>query len=84
MNKLLHDYPEASRDNFNVRWFLQNLERDFQLRDTDDCGFSLDSGDNLGLGFHVRGEELHLQPYDAGLRTQEKTARSRGIGRFQY
>lgn len=69
MRKLLQDYPEASEDNFNIHWFLRNLERDFQLRDTDDCGFSLDSGENLGLGFHVRGEELHLQPYDARLRT---------------
>lgn len=68
MGKLLHDYPEASANNFNIRWFFQNLEENFQLCETDDCGFSLDSGDNLGLGFHCPGEELHLQPYLAKLR----------------
>lgn len=72
MKKLQHDYPETFEENFNIRWFLQNLEKYFQLCDTDDCGFSLDSGENLGLGFHCPGEELHLQPYAAKLRAKEK------------
>lgn len=68
MRKLLADYPEASPNNFNIRWFFQELKQNFHLLETSDCGFSLDSGDNLGLGFHIPGEELHLQPYFARLR----------------
>lgn len=63
MQTLLRDYPEASEKNFSIRWFLNEARRDFRIVDTFDCGFSLDSGENLGLGFHVPGEELHLQPY---------------------
>ena len=65
MRKLLADYPESSPNNFNVRWFFREMERNFRVIETADCGFSLNSGDNLGLGFHIPGEELHLQPYYA-------------------
>ena len=68
MKKYLSSYPGSSPHNFHIQWFLTNIERRFLLEETDDCGFSLDSGDNLGLGFHVPGEELHLQPYRARLR----------------
>ena len=68
MRKLLTDYPESSPNNFNVQWFFQEMKRNFRVISTTDCGFSLDSGDNLGLGFHIPGEELHLQPYYAKLR----------------
>lgn len=63
MKTLLRDYPEASVHNFSIRWFLNEARRTFRMAETFDCGFSLDSGNNLGLGFHVPGEELHLQPY---------------------
>lgn len=63
MSALLKDYPESSDNNFSIRWFLDEASRNFRMIDTFDCGFSLDSGKNLGLGFHVLGEELHLQPY---------------------
>lgn len=65
LQKYLADYPGSSSCNFNIHWFLTELERDFILKETEDCGSSLDSGSNLGLGFHVPGEELHLQPYRA-------------------
>lgn len=70
LRKLLSDYPESSPNNFNIRWFLREAERNFHILETTDCGFSLDSGDNLGLGFHIPGEELHLQPYCARLRSR--------------
>ena len=75
MKKYLTSYPGSSSNNFHIQWFLQQLQRRFILDETDDCGFSLDSGDNLGLGFHVPGEELHLQPYRARLRPGGRTAR---------
>ena len=68
MQKYQTDYPGSSPKNFNIRWFLEQLNQDFVVTETMDCGSSLDSGDNLGLGFHVPGEELHLQPYRARLR----------------
>lgn len=69
MKKYLTSYPGSSPNNFSIRWFMEQMDRNFLVTDTDDCGCSLDSGDNLGLGFHVPGEELHLQPYRARLRS---------------
>lgn len=63
MKTLLSSYPEAADHNFNIHWFLQETKRNFRMMETLDCGFSTDSGKNLGLGFHVTGEELHLQAY---------------------
>lgn len=63
MKTLLSSYPEASEHNFNIHWFLQSAKDQFRILETLDCGFSTDSGKNLGLGFHVPGEELHLQAY---------------------
>lgn len=65
IQKLLKDYPEASCNNFNDHWFMESVKQHFKITDTEDCGFSVNSGENLGLGFHVPGEELHLQPYFA-------------------
>lgn len=67
MDTLLSGYPEASPFNFNIRWFLENTKNRFQILETLDCGFSTDSGKNLGLGFHIPQEELHLQAYWARL-----------------
>lgn len=63
MARYLRDYPGSSPHNFHWSWFLRAMEPDFVLRETEDCGCSLDSGTNLGLGFHIPGEELHLQAY---------------------
>lgn len=71
MKKLLDDYPEAAPHNFDFHWFRQALSRHFLLLETEDLGPSLDSGKNLGLGFHVAGEELHLQPYCARPRRED-------------
>ena len=63
--KYLENYPGASEHNFNIHWFLASVAQDFSVLETEDCGSSSNSGDNLGLGFHVPGEELHLQTYHA-------------------
>ena len=61
---------ESSPNNFNIQWFFREIEQNFHVFETTDCGFSLNSGTNLGLGFHVPGEEMHLQPYYARQRRQ--------------
>lgn len=66
--KYLDSYPEGSLSNFNIHWFMEEINKDFCVLETLDCGSSLDSGQNLGLGFHIPGEKLHLQPYHARLR----------------
>lgn len=65
VDKYLDSYPEGTPTNFNIHWFMEEMKKDFCVLETLDCGSSLDSGQNLGLGFHVPGEELHLQPYHA-------------------
>ncbi|HHW94480.1 MAG TPA: MerR family transcriptional regulator [Mogibacterium sp.] len=66
--KYLDSYPEGTSSNFNINWFMSEMKKEFRILETVDCGSSLDSGQNLGLGFHVPGEELHLQPYHAKLK----------------
>jgi len=66
MRLLLSQYPECSSSNFQVDHFLSSLEKSgFCLEDSEDCGAVTDSGNNLGFGFHVKGEKMHLMPYHA-------------------
>ena len=74
MQTLMRDYPESSPDNFNLRWFNQALGQNFCLTQSEDCGSAISSGDNLGLGFHVSGEVLHLWSYHARVRRQSPPA----------
>ncbi|MCR5370882.1 MAG: MerR family transcriptional regulator [Clostridium sp.] len=62
---LLREYPECNRSNFNIRWFREHLQKNYHILENDNCGFSRNSGKNLGLGFHVPGEELHLTAWHA-------------------
>ena len=67
MRLLLSQYPECSSSNFHLDYFLSSLEKaGFCLKDFEDCGAVTDSGNNLGFGFHVKGENMHLMPYHAG------------------
>ena len=51
-------YPECSRQNFQNSYFHEELRKNgFQLLSEEDCGFTTDSGNNLGFGFHVKGEK---------------------------
>lgn len=65
MKNLLRSYPEASRNNFSSRFFRKELRSNYKLLSQFDCGFSTDSGANLGLGFHEKGDKLHLLAYEA-------------------
>lgn len=66
MRQLLSQYPECSPRNFHLDYFLTSLkESGFQLEESEDCGSVTDSGNNLGFGFHVKGEKMHLLPYYA-------------------
>lgn len=64
MRNLLADYPEASKDNFNLKIFLRELEEHgFSLIEKNNIGFTSSSGENWCFGFHAEGEEMHLMPY---------------------
>lgn len=64
MKLLLSQYPECSENNFNLRYFREELRKNgFKLLYEEDCGCTTDSGNNLGFGFHVKGEKMHLLPY---------------------
>lgn len=68
INRLLREYPESDRKNFNRKYFLDCLDRNYQVKEVDDLGYILDSGENLGFSFHVKGERMHLMPYQAVVR----------------
>lgn len=64
MKSLLYQYPECYEKNFNLTYFLQQMEEhEYHILDREDCGYTKDSGVNLGFGFHVKGEKMHLMPY---------------------
>lgn len=62
---LLRSYPESSSNNFNRSFFQKGICSNYQLLSQFDCGYSTDSGANLGLGFHEKGDKLHLLAYEA-------------------
>ena len=64
MKLLLSQYPECYFRNFSVEYFHRSLkEHGYEILDEEDCGCTTDSGNNLGFGFHVKGEKMHLLPY---------------------
>ena len=64
MKLLKQDYPESSPNNFSLPWFRQQLSRSgFVLDRSQVCGHTTDSGNNLGFGFHVTGDEMYLMTY---------------------
>jgi len=56
------------------------MKNEFRALDTLDCGLPLDLGQNLGLSFHVSGEEFHLQPHHAELKQSPSSLYSQLIG----
>lgn len=66
MRLLLSQYPECYHKNFHLDYFTASLkECGFSLDDSEICPEVTDSGNNLGFGFHVKGEKMHLMPYSA-------------------
>lgn len=64
MRLLLSQYPECFSKNFSLEYFHSSLKKaGIQLLQEEDCGYTTDSGNNLGFGFHVKGEKMHLLPY---------------------
>jgi len=64
MHKLLADFPEGSKENFNLPIFLRKLkEHGFELLQENQLGYTTDSGEKWCFGFHVTGEEMHLMPF---------------------
>lgn len=64
MRLLLGTYPECYSQNFSLSYFHQSLKAEnIEILAEEDCGFTTDSGNNLGFGFHVQGEKMHLLPY---------------------
>lgn len=64
MQTLMREYPESYENNFNKQYFLKSLYScGLNLIDSEELGYTTDSGQNLGFSFHVRGEEMHLFSY---------------------
>ena len=61
---LAEEYPESSPLNFDLNYFRQSLTKTpFRLIDEAISGVITDTGNNLGFGFHHKGEKLGLMPY---------------------
>ena len=68
MAELLSTYPQCSADNFSLPWFMSEIqESGFDLAWHKVCGFTTDSGQNLGFSFHHKGERMYLMSYLARL-----------------
>lgn len=61
---LLDEYPESSVHNFDYHFFENSMKKTpFAVEDEVDCGCIMDTGNNLGFGFHHKGEKMGLRPY---------------------
>jgi len=63
MQKLLREYPESYVNNFSKQYFLKSIKNGFKMIDSDELGYTADSGENLGFSFHITGERMHLLSY---------------------
>lgn len=64
MRNLLREYPTCAEYNFNAAYFLRALsDAGLEMRDSENVGFTTDSGDNIGFSFHAKGEQMHLLSY---------------------
>ncbi|MEG2213214.1 MAG: hypothetical protein RRY35_04875 [Clostridiales bacterium] len=64
MANLLHEFPEACEDNFNLQLFQQNLlQLGYHFSAQSAVGCTVHSGNNWCFGFHADGEELSLLAY---------------------
>lgn len=61
METLLREYPTCSPYNFNLLYFLENMQG--HLIEQEDCGFTTSSGSNIGFSFHHEGEKMYLRSY---------------------
>lgn len=68
IREYLKCYSEAYKWNFSRQYFIEEMKKSgYRINESEDCGFTTDSGNNLGFGFHVKGEKMHLMPYLAEL-----------------
>lgn len=65
VNRLLNEYPESYRGNFDKKYFLASMEEHFHITEKEELGYTRDSGENLGFSFHIKGERMHLMTYQA-------------------
>jgi DNA-binding transcriptional MerR regulator len=64
MRKLLAEYPEASKENFNIKIFQRELaQHGYNILEENHLGYTVDSGEKWCFDFHITGEEMHLMPY---------------------
>lgn len=64
IKNLISLYPESDPLNFNREYFFNEINKThLDLADWQEMGLTTDSGENLGFGFHEKGEELHLMTY---------------------
>lgn len=63
MHTLLKEYPESYADNFSKQYFLKSIKNGFNILDSEELGYTVDSGENLGFSFHITGERMHLLSY---------------------
>ncbi|NLE24866.1 MAG: MerR family transcriptional regulator [Clostridiaceae bacterium] len=63
MQTLLKEYPESYTNNFSKQYFLKSIRSGFDILDSEELGYTTDSGENLGFSFHIKGEKMHLFSY---------------------
>lgn len=83
MKKYLTSYPGSSPNNFSIRWFMEQMDRNFLVTDTDDCGAPWTRGTTWAWASTYRGRSSISSPTGpgcarAGGRSPEGKSRSKG------
>lgn len=70
MKNLIREYPTASKNNFSISYFTDNMAGAVEA--FEDCGYTESSGDNIGFSFHQDGEKMYLRAYIAKASKRKK------------
>lgn len=66
IKKFYNEYPESYHHSFNLNRFLQELSASgYQMLDSGDMEFCMNTKQSLGLPFYAEGEKMCLMPYMA-------------------
>lgn len=74
MKNLLRSYPEASRNNFSSRFSGKSSVQTISFSHSLTAAFQRIPARSLGLGFHEKGDKLHLLAYEA-VKEKQKNCR---------
>lgn len=61
---LCNSYPENNINNYKLRWFKQNIQKNYLVKTHEQIGYSENSGDGISFIFHQNGEKIYIDCFE--------------------